>query len=175
MTGTSIFLGYDRETLREQVDLLAAGRRLDELENQRSLAALTEKLALYRMVGRIDEAWLMANETVRQARFTGDRETLLAARIRRAQIQQYQGKLEIALMELSGCVDEAHTHDWALLEASALEHRGKSYFDKGDYRRALVDLEDAHALRERENVSAAQLEATSVGISVIREKIASNG
>lgn len=175
MTGTTIILGYDRETLRERVDLLAAGSRLDELENQRSLAALNEKVALLRMVDRIEDAWTVANEAVRQARFTGDRETLLAARIRKAQVQQYQGKLEVALTELSGCVDEAHTHDWSALEAFALQQRGRVLFDRGEYRRALTDFEDAHALRERDKATADQLEGTAIAISVTRERLASDG
>ena len=37
---------------------------------------------LLRLLGRLDEAYEVANEAVRQARFTGDREQLLGARIR---------------------------------------------------------------------------------------------
>ena len=51
---------------------------------------------LLRLLGRLDEAYEVANEAVRQARFTGDREQLLGARIRRAQVLQYQGKYEEA-------------------------------------------------------------------------------
>ena len=175
MTGTTIILGYDRETLREQVDLLAAGRRLDELENQRSLAALNEKAALLRMLDRIDDAWVIANEAVRLARFTGERETLLAARIRRAQVQQYRGKLDVALMELSGCVDEARAHDWSTLEAFALSQRGRVHFDRGEYRQALSDFEDAHAIRERDKAPTEQLDSTAIAMSVTRERLASDG
>ncbi|WP_108248897.1 hypothetical protein [Planctomonas deserti] len=168
MTG-SIILGIDRETLREKVDLRAAGDRLDDLQNQRSLAAITEKVTLLRVVGRIDDAWTMANEAVRLARFTGDRETLLAARIRRAQVQHYQEKFEVALMELSGCVNEAHAHDWIDLEVLALQARGRAYFDRRDYRRALVDFEDANGIRERNNLPAEPYDATTVAIAVTRE------
>jgi len=165
----SIILGIDRETLREKVDLRAVADRLDDLENQRSLAAITEKVTLLRVAGRIDDAWTMANEAVRLARFTGDRETLLAARIRRAQIQQYQEKFEIALRELSGCVNEAHAHDWIELEVLALQARGRAYFDRRDYRRALADFEEAGGIRERNNLPAEPHDATLVAIAVTRE------
>jgi len=171
VTGT-IILGIDRETLREKVDLRAAGDRLDDLDNQRSLAAITEKVTLLRVVGRIDDAWTMANEAVRLARFTGDRETLLAARIRRAQVQHHQEKYEVALRELSGCVNEAHAHDWTALEALALQARGRAYFDRGDYRRALVDFEDANAIRERNTIPADPYDLTAVAIAVTRDLLA---
>ncbi len=103
----SIILGYDPSTLRERVDLRAAGERLDELGSLRSLSALNEKTVLLRLLGRLDDAIVVGNEAVRQARFTGDREQLLGARIRRAQVLQYQGKLDEAIVELTGCVDEA--------------------------------------------------------------------
>src|SRR6185437_13358842 len=106
---------------------------LDELGELRSLSALNEKAVLLRLVGRLDEAWQVANEALRQARFTGDREQVLGARIRRAQVLQYQGKLEEAVTELSGCVDEARTHEWTALEAFAVQNRGKTYFDQKDY------------------------------------------
>jgi tetratricopeptide (TPR) repeat protein len=165
----SIILGIDRETLQEKVDLRAAADRLDDLENQRSLAAITEKVTLLRVVGRIDDAWTMANEAVRLARFTGDRETLLAARVRRAQVQHYQEKFEVALRELSGCVNEAHAHDWIELEVLALQARGRAYFDRRDYRRALVDFEEANGIRERNNLPAEPYDGTVVAIAVTRE------
>ena len=76
----SIILGYDPVTLREKVDLQAAGERLDEIGGQRNTDALNEKVGLLRLVGRIDEAWDMANDALRQARFSGDREELCLAR-----------------------------------------------------------------------------------------------
>ena len=97
----SFIIGYDPITLREKVDLLAAGARLAELGNLRSLAALNEKVALLRLVGRLDEAWEIANEALRQSRFTGNREQAVASRIRRAQVLQFQGKLEEAVSELT--------------------------------------------------------------------------
>ncbi len=79
-----VIVGYDPINLREKVDLKAAGERLDELGELRNATALNEKVTLLRLVGRLDEAWDMANDALRQARFSGDRQELCLARIRRA-------------------------------------------------------------------------------------------
>jgi tetratricopeptide (TPR) repeat protein len=162
----SIILGYDPSTLRERVDLLAAGARLDELGELRSLSALNEKAVLLRLVGRLDEAWQVANEALRQARFTGDREQVLGARIRRAQVLQYQGKLDEAITELSGCVDEARAHEWTALEAFAVQNRGRTHFDQKDYEAALVDFTSAVFLREKLGASKADLESSLIAVAV---------
>jgi len=49
-------VGYDPITLREKVDLKAAGERLDEIGGQRNTEALNEKVTLLRLVGRLEEA-----------------------------------------------------------------------------------------------------------------------
>jgi tetratricopeptide (TPR) repeat protein len=162
----SIILGYDPTTLRERVDLRAAGDRLTELGELRSLSALSEKVALLRLVGRLDEAWELANEAVRQARFTGDREQLLGSRIRRAQVLQYQGKLEEAYKELSGCADEARIHDWTALEAFACQHRGKVLFDQQEFEGAVADFAAAVSLREKLGASTDELESALIALAV---------
>lgn len=162
----SIILGYDLITLREKVDVEAAEERLAELGELRSLDGLGEKVGLLRVLGRLDEAWDVANEAVRQSRFTGDREQLLRARIRRAQVQQFQGKLDPALAELSDCVDEAKAHDWASAEAFALQHRGKVQFELGDYAAARTDFNDALKIRVREKEPSDQVDSSMVAIAV---------
>lgn len=162
----SIITGFDLTTLREKVDVNAAAARLDELGPLRSLSALNEKTGLYRLLGRLDEAWTTANEAVRQTRFSGDREQLLGARIRRAQVQQYQGKLPAALSELSLCVEEAHVHEWSTLEAAAQLTRGKVYFDQGEFEDALSDFTAAVFLYERIGASIDLVESALTAIAV---------
>jgi tetratricopeptide (TPR) repeat protein len=164
----SIILGYDPSTLRERVDLRAAGERLDELGSLRSLSALNEKTVLLRLLGRLDEAIVVGNEAVRQARFTGDREQLLGARIRRAQVLQYQGKFDEAVVELTGCVDEARGREWSALEAFAVQTRGKCYFDQGDYENALSDMTAAVFLREKLGASPAEIEGALTAVAVVQ-------
>jgi tetratricopeptide (TPR) repeat protein len=162
----SIITGYDMTTLREKVDARAASERLDELGKLRSLSALNEKVVLLRLLERLDEAFTIANEAVRQARFSGDRELALGARIRRAQVQQYQGKYPAALQELGLCVEEAQTHEWGALEAIATLARGKVQFEMADYEAALVDFKAAVFLMEKQGASLDQLESSLVAVAV---------
>ena len=162
----SIILGYDPVTLREKVDLQAAGERLDEIGGQRNTDALNEKVGLLRLVGRIDEAWDMANDALRQARFSGDREELCLARIRRAQVQHYRGKVESALIELTSCVDEARAHDWNSAEALALHERGKVYFDQQELKLALLDFRTAVTIRVRIGAPADDVDISMVAIAI---------
>jgi tetratricopeptide (TPR) repeat protein len=164
----SIILGYDPTTLRERVDLRAAGDRLDELGSLRSLSALNEKTVLLRLVDRLDEAMEVGNEAVRQARFTGDREQLIGARIRRAQVLQYQGKVDEAIVELTSCVDEARGREWTPLEAFAVQTRGKVYFDMQDYENALADMKAAVFLREKLGASPAEIEGALTAVAVVQ-------
>lgn len=162
----SIIVGYDPITLREKVDLQAAGERLEEIGGQRNTEALNEKVTLLRLVGRLDEAWDMANDALRQARFSGDRKELCLARIRRAQVQHYLGKLDAALVELSSCVEEARTHDWAAAEATALYERGKVYFDSQELKAALLDFRTAVTIRVRIGASAEDVDSAMVAIAI---------
>jgi tetratricopeptide (TPR) repeat protein len=164
----SIILGYDPTTLRERVDLLAAGDRLAELGELRSLSALNEKVTLLRLTARLDEALEVANAALRQARFTGDREEVVAARIRRAQVLHYLGKLDEAHVELSSCAEAARSNEWIGLEAFALQCRGKVLFDLHDYEGALGDLTAAVFLREKLGANHDEVESALAAVAVVR-------
>ena len=126
---------------------------------------------LLRLLGRLDEAIVIGNEAVRQARFTGDREQLLGARIRRAQVLQYQGKLDEAIVELTGCVDEARGREWTALEAFAIQNRGKVWFDIGDFENALADMTAAVFLREKLGASPAEIQAALTAVAVVQSAL----
>jgi tetratricopeptide (TPR) repeat protein len=163
----TIVLGYDLITLREKVDEDAALGRLDELGELRSIDALGEKVGLLRILGRLDDALDVANEAVRQSRFTGDREQLIRARVRRAQVLQFLGKLDPALVDLTDCVDEALAHGWEDTEAFALQHRGKVHFDLHDYPAARSDFNDALKIRIRIKAPSEQVDSSMVAIAVV--------
>jgi predicted negative regulator of RcsB-dependent stress response len=167
----SIVIGYDNVTLREQVDEEALEQRLAEIGEGRSRAVLNEKVGLLRLAGRLEDAWDVANEAVRQARFSGDREELTLARIRRAQVQQALGKLDAALVEITDCVTEARTHDWAAAEAFGLQHRGKVRFDLGEMDRAIRDFRDALTIRVRIKSSPDEIDSTMFAITVAESLI----
>lgn len=153
------------------MDLRAAGARLDELGELRSLSALNEKVTLLRLVGRLDEAWDIANEAVRQARFTGSREELALCRIRRAQVQQYRGKLDEAAAELSHCIDEAETHEWDSVAGYARQHRGKVFFEQGNLEGALTDFTAAVFLRNKSGAPEGQVESSLIAVAVVESFI----
>ncbi len=162
----SIIIGYDPTTLREKVDLLAAGERLAEIGDLRSLSALNEKTVLLRLVGRLDDAWDVANEAVRQARFTGDRHAQLGARIRRAQVLHDRKKFDAAVSDLSLCADEARDRGWTSLEAAAVQNRGKAHFDNKNFSDALVDFKAAVFLHEKMGASFDELENSLIAVAV---------
>jgi tetratricopeptide (TPR) repeat protein len=167
----SIIVGYDPVTLREKVDDDALLERLDEISPLRSSTALNEKVGLLRLAGRLEDAWDVANEAVRQARFGGDREQLALARMRRAQVQQFLGKLDAALIELNDCITEAHAHDWASAEAFGLQHRGKVNFELREFDAALRDFRDALTIRVRIKSSPEQIDSSMIAIAVVESFI----
>jgi len=127
---------------------------------------MSEKTELLRLVGRIDEAWDMANAVVRQARFTGSREELLAARIRRARVAASRGRHDEARTELSGCADEARTHEWPRLEAFALGCRGRVSFAQGEYSEALADFTASVFQLEKAGATPEELEVALAAVAI---------
>lgn len=171
MPETPIILGYDPDTLRERVDAQAAEARLEEIAHLRSLAALNERVTLLRLLGRVDDAFEVAQAAYRQSRFTGAREDALAAKIRRAVVQHAQGKGDVALRDLDVCVQEARDHEWLDLTATALQHRGHVHFAEGDADLALADFEEALKIRESINTSADRVEASKFAVRVARARV----
>ncbi|WP_256041416.1 hypothetical protein [Cryobacterium sp. SO1] len=167
----TIITGYDAVTLREKVDLPAAEERLNELGQLRSLSALNEKVTLLRLLDRLDDAFEIANQALRQARFTGDRQDFVLCRIRRAQVMQFQGKLEEAASELTQCVLESETHEWNLTAAFARETRGKVHFDQEDLDGALADFTAAVFLRDKSGASPDELESALIAVAVVESFI----
>ena len=171
MSDSPIILGYDPETLRERIDPSAASARLAEIERLRSLTALNEQVALLRLLGRLDEAFDKAQAACRVSRFTGSREDSLAARLRRAQVEQYRGNLEIALNDLTIGAEEAIAHEWGDLAGFALQHRGKVLFELERFPEALADFERALKYREAEGTPADLAESSRFAIKATRARI----
>ncbi|WP_235940927.1 tetratricopeptide repeat protein [Paramicrobacterium fandaimingii] len=164
-------MGYDAATLREKVDLKAVGERLDELGNMRSLEAMCEKAWLLKVAGQLDDALDSANAAIRVARFTGNRRDLMRPRMLRAQVLQFRAEFEPALHELNSLIEEAHTHEWHLYEAFALQHRGKVYFDQEEYELALADFRAAIHIRRDAGASESQIESSLVAIAVAEARV----
>ncbi|HEY5222732.1 MAG TPA: hypothetical protein VIJ18_06755 [Microbacteriaceae bacterium] len=162
----TVILGIDPTTLRDRVDLLEVGHRLDELGEMRNLDALCERAWLLTLGGRLDDALDAANQAFRLARFTGDRKDIIRPRILRAQVLQYSAKFADATAELNACVTETHTQDWRALEAVSLHRRGLVSFDQALYEEALADFRAAVKLREILGVPADRMENMLIAVAV---------
>ncbi len=156
--------GYDPETLREIIDAAQCRERLAEIEMQRSVPALLERVWLLKVLGQLDEGIDLADEAVRVARMAGTRKDLLRARVLRATVRQFRGEHEAALKELDQCVAEAEGIPSPLLAAFAYQHRGKTHYDVGDYLSARDDFKSALLLRQDTTAPEEQIEATLLAI-----------
>ncbi len=160
----SYIRGYDPETLREIVDLRECDERLAEIGPQRSLPALLERVWLLKVLGRLDEALAVSEQSVRVARMAGTRKDLLRARILHATILQAREAHAAAHQELTTCAEEADGAGWAGIAAFAYQHRGKVSYDAGDYDDARRDFKRALFLRQDSGTPDEQLESTLLAI-----------
>jgi tetratricopeptide (TPR) repeat protein len=167
--------GYDPETLRERIDRAAVESRLAELGNGRSTAALGEKAELLRLLGRNGEALVAAEHAFRLAHFSGDREQLTAARLRRARVFQFQGELDRALAEMTAVRASAALEEWASLEASAAYSSGSVLFDLGRYTESREAFAAALDIRTGSEAPAAEIEAARFALEAATRQAAAYG
>lgn len=166
----SFIRGYDRETLRELVDLDECAARLAEIEVQRSLPALLERVWLLKVLDRLDEALALADETVRQARMAGTRKDVLRARVLHATILQYRGAHAAAEQELATCADEAEGQRWLSIAAFAHQHHGKNAYDAGDFETARESFKRSLFLRREAGAEDRDLETVLLAIEAAERR-----
>jgi tetratricopeptide (TPR) repeat protein len=162
--------GYDRDTLRELVDLDECADRLAEIENQRSLPALLERVWLLKVLGRLDDALALADETVRQARMAGTRKDVLRARVLHATVLQYRGAHAAAEQELATCADEAEGQRWLSIAAFAHQHHGKNAYEAGDYETARESFKRSLFLRREAGAQDSELETALLAIEAVERR-----
>ncbi|QLD12166.1 hypothetical protein [Microbacterium oleivorans] len=163
-------LGYDPDTLREIVDPEQCVERLDEIGEQRSLPALLERVWLLKVLDRLDEGLVVAEQAVRVARMGGTRKDLLRARVLHATILQHRGAYAAAIQELTTCAEEAEGQNWPALAAFAFQHRGKVSYDAADYAAARTDFKRALFLRQESGASEDQLESTLLAVDAAERR-----
>ncbi|MFT4215003.1 MAG: hypothetical protein QM622_09545 [Microbacterium sp.] len=166
----SYIKGYDPHTLREIVDVQECRERLDELGDQRSLAALLERVWLLKVLDKLDDALVVSEESVRVARMGGTRKDLLRARILHACVLQFRGAYAAAVQEITTCAEEADGQGWAALAAFAYQHRGKVFYDTADYANARADFKRALFLRQEAGAPEAQLESSITAIEAAERR-----
>lgn len=167
--------GYDPDTLRELVDPAAAQRRLDTLGNGRSTAALGDRAELLRLLGRNDDALIAADQAFRLAHFSGDREQLTAARLRRARVFQSTGELDRALAEMVAVRATAAAEEWAMLEGSAAFCAGTVLFALGRFAEARVSFGAALDIRSGSQAPADEVEFASFALAAATHRAATDG
>ncbi|TCL86212.1 hypothetical protein EDF31_104107 [Curtobacterium sp. PhB142] len=131
-------------SLRPAVDVDAVHQRLRDLGQSRSTEALAERAELLRLLGRLDESLVVAEEVFRLAMFTGERQDKVAARIRRAHILHDLGRHERAATEAALARDTAATEEWPELEGAAAEIEGWSLFENDRFEDARAALSRAY-------------------------------
>lgn len=136
--------GFAPISLRPAVDVADVQERLRRLGQTRSTTAMAERTELLRLLGRLDEALTIAEETYRLAMFTGDRADLVAARIRRAHVLHDLGRYERAAAEAALARDTATIEEWSELEGAAAEIEGWSLYELARFSEARTALSRAY-------------------------------
>jgi tetratricopeptide (TPR) repeat protein len=166
----SYIRGYDRDDLRELVDLDECAARLEEIAEQRSLPALLERVWLLKVLDRLDEALPLAETAVRQARMAGTRKDVLRARVLHATIHQYRGAHAAAEQELAACAEEAEGQGWITIAAFAHQHHGRNAFDAGDFDTARESFKRSLFLRREAGADDRELEVTLLAIDAAERR-----
>ncbi|WP_136051765.1 hypothetical protein [Microbacterium sp. K36] len=166
----SLIRGYDQESLRERVDLDECAARLAEIEEQRSLPALLERVWLLKVLGRLDDALALADEAVRQARMAGTRKDVLRARVLHATILQYRGAHAAAEQELATCAAEAEGQRWLSIAAFAYQHHGKNAYDAEDFETARESFKQSLFLRRESGAEDRELETVLLAIEAVERR-----
>lgn len=156
--------GYDSETLREQVDQAECAARLAEIEEQRSLPAMLERVWLLKVLDRLDEALSLSDESVRVARMAGTRKDVLRSRVLHATILQYRGAHAAAEQELTTCAAEAEGQRWAGIAAFAHQNHGRNAYEAGDFDQARESFKQALFLRREAGASDEELGSVLLSI-----------
>ncbi|MES2865734.1 MULTISPECIES: hypothetical protein [Microbacterium] len=162
--------GYDPETLRELIDKVECAERLVEIESQRSLPALLERVWLLKVLDQLDDALKLSDESVRVARMAGTRKDVLRARVLHATILQYRGAHAAAEQELATCASEAEGQGWASIAAFAHQHHGKNAYDAGDFEQARTSFKQALFLRREAGAADAELEVALLAIDAAEKR-----
>lgn len=163
--------GDTDSALRGSADREAAQARLDELGTARSTDAVAERAELLRIVGRLDDALATAEESYRLAFFTGDRELVTEARLRRARVLQDQGAGDRALSEVKACRQASATEQWGELEASALYQQASILVDMSRLDDARITVSELIELRVRQHAPQEQLTALNGALEVIMRRM----
>lgn len=160
-------------SLRPAVDADAVQQRLRDLGQSRSTDALAERAELLRLLGRLDESLVVAEEVFRLTMFTGERSDKVAARIRRAHVLHDLGRHERAATEAAMARDTARTEEWPELEGAAAELEGWSLFELSRFEEARSALSRAYQAFRQAGAPSERTEALRTAVeAALRASVA---
>ena len=160
-------------SLRPAVDVQAVQDRLRDLGQSRSTDALAERAELLRLLGRLDESLVIAEEVFRLTMFTGERSDKVAARIRRAHVLHDLGRYERAATESALARDTARTEEWPELEGAAAELEGWSLFELSRFDEARSALSRAYQAFRQAGAPSERTEALRTAVeAALRASVA---
>ncbi len=162
---------HDTTTERADGGTVDAQTRLDELGTARSTAAIAERAELLRVLGRLDEALAVAEESYRLAYFTGDRERVTEARLRRARVLRDKGSIDRALSEVKACRQTARTEAWGELEASALYQQANMLVESNRLDEARDTVSELIELRMAQHAPPEHLASLNRALEVILRRM----
>lgn len=162
----------DQEANRDVVDDVAAAKaRLAYLADRPDLASRGERVALLRVLGRLEEAEREGRAAYDLARRHGTPRQRVAALIRLAHVIQYQRRWAEADAMFDEAVAMARRLDDPLMEAFAHQHAGRNFVDQGRYAEAVAAFREALALRERHGAPRDRLESTRGALRVAEARL----
>ncbi len=160
-------------SLRPAVDADAIQQRLRDLGQSRSTEALAERAELLRLLGRLDESLVIAEEVFRLTMFTGERSDKVSARIRRAHVLHDLGRYERAATESAMARDTARTEEWPELEGAAAELEGWSLFELSRFEEARSALSRAYQAFRQAGAPSERTEALRTAVeAALRASVA---
>ena len=87
-----------------------------------------------------------------------------------ATVLQARSAYAAAIQELTTCGEEAEGQGWSALAAFAYQHRGKVFYDSGDFVNARADFKRALFLRQEAGAPEEQLESTLAAIDAAERR-----
>lgn len=178
----------DPQSLREIVtNRSGAEARIRQLE-ELGTSGEAERVGWLRMIGRLEEAEELAWTCLHRSGFDShDLEggsplpySGVSAALRLAHVLHWQGRFdrahalfESALVSIQNtdCPSNAEKRVASTLEAFALQHQGKLYFDEGQFGQALDCFRRSLSIRQSINASDDQLASSRLAITAAESRL----
>lgn len=162
----------DAETNRDVLDDPAeAERYLEYIADRTDLRTRGERVALLRLLGRLDEAEREGRQAYEVALREGTPRQQVAALLRLAHVAQWQRNRHLADELFGEAIQQAGRLDDPLMLAFAYQHAGRNHVDQRRLHEAVAAFRAALALREAHDAPPDQLESTRDALRVAESRM----